>query len=643
MVESNRLNEMVWNMDVQIAKLNEGARQAAQTDEIVQRIEQVAQESGAQLESALKSRADFAQDVAKLEQDRTQLGDFMRRYLERLAAERKGLDALDQRVQALQAGLTTIEKSVDGLAATDRAVTGLTQKVGGLDKQVHGLISQADELQKKQAGLDILQERLAQVDELSKRAGWQLETLKESRQDLDVLRKEIQAFYKSQTETSQLRDKIAADRTAFEGFFGRVDEFKRTMPELDSRIDAISSKLSVVDEGTQKAANLVAIADDLDREMTRIAGHQQFVEKVEVRLNTLNTLSGDVDRKIEEQLGRRAEVEALKSLCDGVSLQVTDAQQKLGAVGTLQHKLLPLTAQMATLKGQIDKVHGAFKEARQDETAIAAQEKRLAELVDTSRAAAREAGERLKQVEALSAELARSTLVKNELVEELTRAQGRQRDVGTHMVASEDQLKRLENQFKQLDQRRSQVAFGEKKIVAVEDRIGDLRSMTEEVERKIQGIAAREGFIGAVKKEVATVHEISARSKADLQHVTEQRGAVEALKVNVEKVLKGIGETEERMAVIESRRKVVSEVQLKTNVMSHMLADVRLNLETLSEQKSVIDHVIENLAGLNEMVQGTQATLKALQTERELAERIERGIKQLRIKTGDVSDGKRSA
>ena len=84
-------------------------------------------------------------------------------------------------------------------------------------------------------------------------------------------------------------------------------------------------------------------------------------------------------------------------------------------------------------------------------------------------------------------------------------------------------------------------------------------------------------------------------------------------------------------------------MQLKTNVMSHMLADVRLNLEALSEQKSVIDHVIESLAGLNEMVQGARATLRALQTERELAERIERGIKQLRAKTGDVSDGKRSA
>ena len=160
---------------------------------------------------------------------------------------------------------------------------------------------------------------------------------------------------------------------------------------------------------------------------------------------------------------------------------------------------------------------------------------------------------------------------------------------------------------------------------------------------RFKGSPRAEGFIGAVKKEVATVHEISARSKADLQHVTEQRGAIEALKASVEKALKGIGETEERMALIEARRKLVTEVQLKTNVISHMLADVRLNLETLSEQKSVIDHVVENLAGLNEMVQGAQATLKALQTERELAERIERGIKQLRAKTGSVRGEKRSA
>ena len=642
-VEGNRLSEMVWNMDVQIAKLNDGGRQATQIDEVVQRIEKLAQDSAVQLESALKHKAAFAEDVTKLERDRTQLGDFMRGYLERLTMERKTLDAFDQRAQVVQSTLAAVEKTVDGLGATDRSVGGLNQKVDGLNKQMTGLLSQADELQKKQAALDSLQERLAQVDELSKRTAWQFDNLKQSRQDLTVLRKEIQEFYKSQTEISQVRDKIAADRTAFEGFLERVGEFKRHMLELDSRMDAITGKFSVVDEGTQKAANLVAIADDLDGQMTRIASHQQFAEKIEARLNTLNTLSAGVDRKLEEQLGRRADVESLKSLCDGLSLQVSDAQQKIDAVGAVQHKLLPITAQVAVLKGQIDKTAAAFKAGQQDEAKITAQETRLAELLDASRAVAVEVGDRVKQIEGLSAELGRSSVVKDELVEELSRAQGRQRDVAAQMEGSEDQLKRLEDQFKELDQRRSQVVFAERKVTAFEGRLGELRTMVEEVERNIQAIGAREAFVGTVKKEVAAIHEISARNKADLQHVTQHRGEVVALKASVDAVLKGIGETEERIAVIEARKKLVDEVQLKTNVISNMLADVRANLESLSEQKSVIDHVVGNLSLLNEMSQGAQATLKALQTERELAERIERGIKQVRAKTGGASEVQRSA
>ena len=45
-------------------------------------------------------------------------------------------------------------------------------------------------------------------------------------------------------------------------------------------MDVQVAKLSVVEEGTQKAAALVAVAEDLDRQMTRIAGHQQLVEKL---------------------------------------------------------------------------------------------------------------------------------------------------------------------------------------------------------------------------------------------------------------------------------------------------------------------------------------------------------------------------
>ena len=60
---------------------------------------------------------------------------------------------------------------------------------------------------------------------------------------------------------------------------------------------------------------------------------------------------------------------------------MTDAQQKLEAVSAIQDKLLPLTAQLSTLKSQIEKAHARFVAAQQEEAALADQEKRLAEML----------------------------------------------------------------------------------------------------------------------------------------------------------------------------------------------------------------------------------------------------------------------
>ena len=170
-----------------------------------------------------------------------------------------------------------------------------------------------------------------------------------------------------------------------------------------------------------KAANLVAIADDLDRQMTRIASHQQFAEKIEARLNTLSTLSAGVDRKLEEQLsgGRRADVESLKSLCDGpLSLQVGDVQQKIGAVA---RRAAQAPAHHGTGRGAegTNRQGGSGVQASPAgrDPEFTAQETRLAELLDASRGGWRpEVGERLKQIEGLAVELGRSSVVKDELV-----------------------------------------------------------------------------------------------------------------------------------------------------------------------------------------------------------------------------------
>jgi BMFP domain-containing protein YqiC len=72
-------------------------------------------------------------------------------------------------------------------------------------------------------------------------------------------------------------------------------------------------------------------------------------------------------------------------------------------------------------------------------------------------------------------------------------------------------------------------------------------------------------------------------------------------------------------------------------MITNLLADVRVNLETLGEQKSVVDHGSEKLARLDFVSREAQNTLTSLQRERELAERIEHGIKQLRSRSMPVA------
>ena len=94
---------------------------------------------------------------------------------------------------------------MEALAAKDKNLIELTQKVDGLSKRFEALFAQADDLTKKQLALETLHERLGQVDDLAKKTTWQMDSLRQSRQDLDVLRKEIQEFYKSHAEAAKLR------------------------------------------------------------------------------------------------------------------------------------------------------------------------------------------------------------------------------------------------------------------------------------------------------------------------------------------------------------------------------------------------------------------------------------------------------
>jgi chromosome segregation ATPase len=112
----------------------------------------------------------------------------------------------------------------------------------------------------------------------------------------------------------------------------------------------------------------------------------------------------------------------------------------------------------------------------------------------------------------------------------------------------------------------------------------------------------------------------------------------------VQELLSLAAETEEKIASIEARRRDVEEVQSKTTLISNLLEDVRVNLETVGEQKTMVDQLTDKLAKVQFVMQEAQNTLRMLSQERELAERIEQSIRQLRSRSGGgPGEGRQSA
>ncbi len=251
-VQVNRVNEMVWAMDTQITKLDEGMKQAATAEEMIGRIEKLSEESALRMEAATKADQEFERESAKLHKESSQMLESMRAEVSRLVACQREFETFDQRMVALHACVADAEAQMQALGATDQLVTALTQRADGMAKRFELLFSQADDLTEKQLVLETLQEKLSEVDDLSKRASWQADALRQSRADLELVQGEIQQFYASHAQLSKLADQLGSDRNALEAFGDRLASMQTQAPELEAKMNALLGKLDLVEEGDRQ-------------------------------------------------------------------------------------------------------------------------------------------------------------------------------------------------------------------------------------------------------------------------------------------------------------------------------------------------------------------------------------------------------
>ncbi len=640
LVQSNRVQEMVWSMDQQIAKLSEGMRHAASAEETLLRLEKLSTDTAQRLEGAARLQAETGQQAAMLEHHGASLLQSMHAQIGALAVDKKEVEAVNERLRLLDGALARAEERIGALAGQEKDLAGIAVGIDVASQRFEDLLAQSDELTRRQLVLDGLREQLADLDALAKKTSWQMDWLRQGREDMEALRKDVLEFQASHADVAQLRAALEVDREALQAFSVRMTAVSSRMPELEATVGGIVARMSHVESAAHQAVLLKELMSTLDGQVVRLEARASVVDTLEARLNGLHTLSTEIDRRLEQQLERRTDFDRLTIAADGIAAQIADAHHRVEALNALQERFLPVVERVRALEIDIESTRSQLDGIKSDGATVAELAERYSELRETDRMLASELAERTQHMQALSEELVRTEQTKNLLLAELDVVQSRQREAIGQTEASEDQLLRVEKLFKQLEERRAQITVGERKLAGVEARLAEIKQTSDDLDRSHHAIASREQLVSAIKAEVETVHLISARSRADLDYVVQHRGEVSALKAQVDQLSSRITDTNQRIVSIDARRALLEEVETKANVIVNLLDDVRINVETIGEQKALVDQVAQTVGQLEFRLQEARRTIGTLQHERELAERLEQGIRQLSLKAGRSEDAK---
>jgi chromosome segregation ATPase len=634
LVDSRRVNDMVWEMEVQIGKLNEGSTLASRVEEDLVRLERLYQEMAGKLEEVARGRTQLTETADEQQRDAVELLQSIQGHLDRLAVRQKEMDTLSERLRTAQAGLADAERRLASVSATERTMAALGDHVEILASRIGELTLQAKGLQDKQASLNLLEERLDDVDRATRHTTAQIEVLAERRKDLDSLKAAFDAFDATHAAARTLVDGLRNDKQEFARFVQHASEFMNAAPRMDAAIEELTTRVAETEAHAARAISMSPEIEDLTDRVTSLTPRLQIVDELQGRLSGLHELSAEIDRRLGAQLARLTEIEQMRVTCDGVATQTADAQHKLEALEKAQARLSPMNSQVVQLDADVTTARASLASLQRDQESIASQERRMAELHESARALTVELAGRLESMDALQSELAAAGTNKQELYSALAQLQALQREACAATRETDAQLHELASRWKQIEERRSQLTTVEQAVAAVESRYHSLENLADDVRSKIDALAERERIVEAVKQELETIHTISKKSQEDLAALAERRAEIADGRTELERLATALADATGKMADVERRSAAVDEVRRNADAVVCLLDDVRVTLDTVGEHKAIIDHVAEMLARLDDVISEARGTTKALQAERKLGQRIAENVRNIHARAG---------
>jgi chromosome segregation ATPase len=634
LLDSRRVSEMVWEMDAQIGRLREGSAVAATVEDTLTRLDLLHRTVTEKLDAATRDCSRFGETVDHQQHKSAELLHAVQSHLDRLAMNRSEIDTLGERLAAAESGLANTDRQLAALAASEQALSGLQNRLDGFADRADALGTEIARIEQKQPFLTALDTRLDELDGEIRRTTVRVEGLIRRRQEVDAIKAEFDSCEATYAQVRTRGDELREQKHQFTAFVEQARIFMRDTPELESAIRHLKERVAETGDLAERAIAMRPQIEELGGRLDHLTPRLSFMEQLQSRLSTLHDLSGDIDHRLAAQVDRQADLEQARIACDGLAAQITDAQQKLAALESAQARLASLPDQMAEIQASLADARQSAATIQHEQDAVVEHKRHLAEIHESAAALFADLAGRFDVLQSVQIQLARAEGLKDDLYRHLAQIQSIEREAFERHQEAESLLAQCTVRWKQVDERRADLAVVEQTMAGVDARIQTLERLATGLDARIASIGERDRIVDAVKQEVESVHEIARKCHEDLGAIADQRAAVGQTRADLERLANALAVTDEKLIDVERRSVAVEDVRRKADAVVRMLDDVRVTLDTVGEQKAVVDHVTDMLAQFEDAVTEARGTTRALQAERKLAQRIVHNVREIHARAG---------
>lgn len=551
-----------------------------------------------------------ARDLATLREE-------TRKSIDRFEFEKKGVDAVSQRVVDLRSSLSDFEERFRTLNDSSQAVAALQSQTGSLATQLGSLRADIVGLEDEARKAHALRREMANLEEVVTEARERLGRVEEVRPALEGALQDFEslsrshALVKDSLEQVQLaHSEIARMQENQSETRSWLTSVQQSVSELRDQVVALDKMRPTVDFAQKQVLRV-------NESLSAIEERRDFVRDMHKRLSDLAGLGSTLDERTQ----------GLVSRADAAERQFVSLSSQAEETERLAR----------TISGVVSSVEQAERGVTNVGKAVASVEERFGHiegLAERMRTLRQEVEQRQRALDEGAKDLERASALRQEAAAAAHELDARVKSLSGALASAEGQAARLTSVASELEGRGTALKFIEKRIGDFEARLADWELAEQKIDNSLEQISGRQATVDALHAEIDRLSSTAERTASDVRRITETQKEVAEARTILDAVFDRLREVESTADTLDDRQRQMSQAEVRLARAEALLIDIRSSLETLQGQKVIVDHAVEKAGSLKFLLKQSEALIETLREERQVTGRLRTALSALREENG---------